>query len=554
MRRFALLMIALLMITASATAQKLPKPVKEAQKSIVSIITFKDGVLLRTGQGVYYGDKGDILSSLSFFADADSAVAVSPDGKVRRIEYISGWNSTYDCVKARVKWDKKIVSLDVDSTAVTEGTQLYMTAYGVKKSGEITPVTISKVDNLSQHHYYTLTHALKQHELSLPLVNERGSIAALMQQSARGDTINSYAVSASLIASEKVNAINYNSNAITSVTAIPCMLPEVQSEALTALHVQKLRGNTPELLDRINDYMEMFPDTYDGELLMAEYYASEGNMENAEGYWTAALKKSGKPDDVHYNRAKTLAATATDSTMLGEALCSIDAAIAIERQPFYIQQRGNILFALQKYSDALACYEELATTNLQSIDNIALAADCKERLGDFDGAIMLIDSIVNMNANMAPSVQAPWIIKRAVLNHTAGNYRKAVFDYNSYEKMFAGNLNALFYFTREQAEYNAKMFQQALNDIETALYLEPENTDYLIEKGRLCLRVNMIDEALRTLEKAEKIAPENLDVHYIAGRCHMQKGDKEAARMAFEKAAALSHPDAENMLKKLKEL
>ena len=112
-------------------------------------------------------------------------------------------------------------------------------------------------------------------------------------------------------------------------------------------------------------------------------------------------------------------------------------------------------------------------------------------------------------------------------------------------------LNARFYFLREQAELNAKMYQQALNDIETAIYLSPEEPLYYLEKGMLCYRVKMTAEGIRALEKAKELAPSSSDIYYLLGRLYMQGGDKVLAGENLEKAHSLGHPDAEKQLKAL---
>ena len=114
-----------------------------------------------------------------------------------------------------------------------------------------------------------------------------------------------------------------------------------------------------------------------------------------------------------------------------------------------------------------------------------------------------------------------------------------------------GRLGANFYYLREQAELGAKMYRQALNDIDTAIYLEPQNVAYYIEKGLLCYRVRLSDEGIRTLKEAEAFAPMASDVHYLLGRLHIQKGEDGVALPYLRKAVELGHPDAEAVLNSL---
>ena len=114
-----------------------------------------------------------------------------------------------------------------------------------------------------------------------------------------------------------------------------------------------------------------------------------------------------------------------------------------------------------------------------------------------------------------------------------------------------GRLGANFYYLREQAELSAKMYRQALNDIDTAIYLEPQNVAYYIEKGLLCYRLKLSDDGIMTLKEAEGIASSAPDVHYLLGRLHIQKGENEAALPYLKKAIELGHPDAQAVLDSL---
>jgi tetratricopeptide (TPR) repeat protein len=92
------------------------------------------------------------------------------------------------------------------------------------------------------------------------------------------------------------------------------------------------------------------------------------------------------------------------------------------------------------------------------------------------------------------------------------------------------------------------MYQLALNDLDTAISLAPDNVAYYIEKGLLCYRVKLSDEGIRTLKEIEEVAPTVSDVHYLLGRLYIQKGDTAKARPCLERALELGHPDAEAVI------
>lgn len=550
-----LLLVLSLLPCLSVMADKYPKAVANSRKAVVSIITFKNGELQRSGLGVFAGEAGELFSSYSLFLNIDSAVAIDPAGKVRNITHVMGANELYDCIKLRVDWDKKISSMPIVDGSCIAGTSLFMVSYGAKKSGPIEPQTIIGVDTISGHFYYSFDVRPRPDRLSAPLVNSNGELVALVQPSA-GDTTKNYAISASFFTDMKISSVNYNSEIFRNL-GIRRALPSSQSEAFTCLHLSKM-ANSDDYDVTLDDYIATFPDSYEGYLLLAErLYLSEKETEKADAAWEQALKLSEKPDNVYYSRASTLlAATNIDSsdslqvlTNMKAALEYYDKAISVSAEPLYVLQKGDLLFRLGDYSSAFDCYTSVYNTNMCDADLVLKAAKCKENLGEYDAALAQIDSLVPLLGN---DYIAPSYLIKAQMEYRLGRYRDAVVDYNRFEENNKAALSAQFYFMREQAEYKAKMFQPALNDIETAIYLQPENIVYLIEKARLCYRVNLIDEAMRVLSDAQSLSPENPDVFYLKGRCHIIKGDKVSASECLFKAKEYGHPDADNILESLK--
>ena len=96
------------------------------------------------------------------------------------------------------------------------------------------------------------------------------------------------------------------------------------------------------------------------------------------------------------------------------------------------------------------------------------------------------------------------------------------------------------------------MYQQALNDIDRAIYEDDSNVSYYIEKGMLCYRVKYTEEGIRAMLEARELAPDVADVYYLLGHLYQQGGQGEKAKEAFKKALSLGHQDAENQLKIIK--
>lgn len=544
-----------MLFVLTLSAAKEPKKVSATKNSVTTILVYSDGSLLRNGTGVYSG-AGELLASYSLFLGADSAVAITPDGKSRIVQRIVGANELYDCIKLRTASDKKQQSLPLAAAAASEGDVLYLVSYGAKKSGKIEPIKVTSVSNIGGTSYYTFSFTMQERYLSAPVVNENGELVALMQQSA-GDTITSYAVGASLAASLATTSLTYSSDLYKKI-GIPVALPPAQKEALTTLYL--LRGhaythNSDRYLLPLDEYQSLYPDCYEGHLMRAEYLAlADSALERAREEWGKALRVTEKPDDVHYNIAKVYATmlsrtSESDGLQLRDsAIVHITKAVDIKPEPLYIQYKAELLYAKGDYVSSFDCYQALSNTNLAGAYVFVAASRCKEALEEWDEAIAYMDSAVNTFGEEATSFAAPYIINRAMLKQRAKRYREAVVDYNAYAALREDKLNANFYYSREQAEYEAKMYKQALDDIEMALYLQPDELLYLIEKGRLCYKVKLIDEALAALIRASEISDDNPDAHYMIARCYMIKGDKAAAKASMLRAKELGHFDADARL------
>lgn len=558
MKRLGLLLLLVCLSAISANADKLPKGVEKARQSVATVVTYRQGVMLHNGTAVFAGEKGDVLSSHSLFVGADSAVVIDSKGVVRPVKYILGVNDMFDCIRVRVAADKKLKPLTVSALPVVAGETLYQLGYGVGKGGFAEAVDVEKIDSVYSSAYYTLSKPMEQRLAALPLVNGNGELVAVMQEAAFGDTINSYAIGASLISRLAVTVPVYGKGYYPSM-GIRTALPQNKEEALSCLYMQTIVGDSISYRDVIDDFIALYPDSYEGYVSRAEYEAVMlRDLDAANQSWNKAFKLAVNPAEVHYGKAKAINSILLQGDFVSHEMLSkenvlseIDKAIAADRQSLFINAKADILFSHGNFIAAAECYESLATTDMRSAEVFAKAAQCYRAVEDYGKSVAMLDSAVNCFDKASEKAAAPYVLTRALVNAAAGKHRNAVFDYNRYEELMNGRLGANFYYLREQAELGAKMYRQALNDIDTAIYLEPQNVAYYIEKGLLCYRVRLSDEGIRTLKEAEAFAPMASDVHYLLGRLHIQKGEDGVALPYLRKAVELGHPDAEAVLNSL---
>jgi tetratricopeptide (TPR) repeat protein len=89
------------------------------------------------------------------------------------------------------------------------------------------------------------------------------------------------------------------------------------------------------------------------------------------------------------------------------------------------------------------------------------------------------------------------------------------------------------------------LFDNAIEEYERALNLEPENNDILVNLGAACLQKGLSDRAIRLLSKALKADPDNSLALYNIGKAFVYQDDFESALLAFERALELLPEDLE---------
>jgi len=195
----------------------------------------------------------------------------------------------------------------------------------------------------------------------------------------------------------------------------------------------------------------------------------------------------------------------------------------------------------------------LTNTNIRNPELFYEAANCKSMLkAPQEETIALLDSAISLFAKPYSLDAAPYFLYRAAALEAKGEYRKAVQDYNQYDSLLVGRLGADFYYRREQCEVKARQFQQALDDLDTAIRMAPREPLYLAEKASLQLRLNMKEEALAAANQAIALDPEYGDAYLVRGLAQIQLKKKKEGLQDFEKALQLGNEQAQQLIDKYK--
>lgn len=547
-------------------AQELPKWAENARKAVFSIVTYtKDGQILSTGNGFYIDEQGTGVSDYSLFKGAERAIIITANGKELPVKYMMGANDMYDVVKFKTDFDKKAEALQPATLPSSTGETVYLVPYSTQKSSKGQTGTIAKVDTIGeQQYYYTLTMQTTEKTVSCPIMNAAGQVVGMIQKNNDSESKESFAIGIRYLTDLTINALSVNDLVLNSI-GIKKGLPEDESQALVYLYMASGVYAPNQYFDLLNDFISQYPNNMEGYLRRATYYINIGDdthyalaVEDLKKMLDVAEKK----DEAHYNIAKLIYSYQLNigdkkpyaSWTFDYALNEINEALAITQEPIYYQLQGDIYFAMQKFTEAYTAYDKVNKSKLASAATFYSAAKAKELIEGTDKkeVIALMDSAIAFYPKPYGKDAAPYLYERARIKSDMEDYRGAVTDYNDFYDAMLGQTSAEFHLIRSQAELNCRMYQQAINDINKAVELDPNNVTYWVEKGGIHIRVNQAAEAIQALTRAIKMDPENAPAYRMLGYAQIQNKEKDKGLANLQKAKDLGDEVADGLLQKYK--
>ncbi len=550
------LIVSLLCVCCSlgAFAQKW---LSKARKAVCTVTVYdKDGKMMNTGNCFFIDEKGTALSDYALFKGAYSADVVNGKGDKYKVDFILGASELYDVVKFHVATGKDKMEFLTPGTAVVNE-KVYLMPYATQNTKTCATGTVkevSKVDSL--YHYYTFALPASAKQVSCPVMNEQGNVVGLMQRFKDTPADICYGLDTRYEAKLLVGAMSVNDYNLNDIH-IRKALPSTPTEAEVFLMMKQPSVTPAEYLELVNQYIAQFPEDMNGYLRRATYYINEKKYAEAEQDMQTYADLNPQKDDAHYNIGRLLYnlclyrpdAKYKDWTM-DKALAETNEAYSMKTNPVYLSQKGDILFAQKKYKEAYDCFIGVTKTPLRSAASFFSASRCLQMAGDSISRIMALqDSAVNCFTKPYPNEAAPYILNRALMRSSIGQYRPAVEDFNEYEHIMAGNVNDEFYYNRSVAEMQCRMYQQAIDDIVEALERNKNVLAYRVQEASLYVLANEIDKALAAAKAAVALDAKSADAYRLLGYCQAKKGLKSEALTNLNKAKELGDTNAEKIIK-----
>lgn len=532
------------------------KQVKKAAAAIFSLTTFKtDGTLLASTNGVFISDNGEAISAFYPFVGADSAVVIDTNGNALPVDVIIGANELYDVCKFKV--NGKTTPIKIASTPSMNGEKVWMLGYSIKNQ-DAKQVPIQKTELfMDKYTYYIFSSETPENMEGCPFVNAKGELIGILQHANHSE--GTHAVDAHFMKDMQINNGLSLADPVLRQTTIRTQLPAKEEDALVTLMMAS-EQNKKNYLKYIQDFKRSFPHAVDGYAAQARQYANKKEFAKAATEMETAIQNVHKKDAAHAEYAKIIfhqQLFQPDSTYLAwsldKALAEAQKAYEINPLPAYQHQQAQIIYSKGNYQKAYDMFLALTKTNLRSGELFYEAAQAKAQLKANQAEILsLLDSAVAACPQPLTPIAAPFVLARGAAYDQAGDYKKAIMDYNRYDTLMLGRANHEFYYTRFNCNVKLRRYQQALNDIAHAAVLNRQEPTYLAEMASLQLKVNYIDDALKTAELCIGIAPNYPDIYLIKGLALIQKKQKKLGIEAFEKAKQLGDKRAQDYIDKYK--
>lgn len=558
----------------NATRQTQVEP-KKAYKAVLNVITYKaDGSVLRSGYGFYISEDGTGVAPYSLFEDAARAEVFDFAGKRSAVTRILGANSTYDLVTFQTAAEKKCEYFDPAQTATPAvGATLYLRKYTTDKKDPTAKANVTKADAYGKYKYYHISAENTAPNMGCPLFNEDGALVGIVQPNVEDSATEACAIDARFVPTLSISATSALNSDLRAIH-IPKALPSNAKDALTYIYMLGNADST-ELATALNDFIATFPEKVEGYVQRATFFANHRLYDQCEADFAEALTRAEaedatmKADEVHNEFSKIIFQKAVYSPQppykdwtLDRALAEAEQAFSLNPSPNYLLQQGRCLFSKKDFQKAYEKFYQICSSpqfdagwspTAQTETWYYAAQSLELAGGDSLQVLAMMDSVINNLPTPLTPATAQYLLERARRLEKAGQYRKAVFDYNQYETVVGPkNLNAYFYFIREQAELKAHMYQQALDDIRTAAILSPEDPNYKIEEALILLQTGLYKEAIAACKKLLQTVPENPDCYKIIGIANGELGNKQEALSALNKAKSLGDPTVDQFLEKYK--
>lgn len=295
-------------------------------------------------------------------------------------------------------------------------------------------------------------------------------------------------------------------------------------------------------------------------VLRADINLALGNETGALSDWKSAIKINPNYSSVYESRADYYC----QKEMYDESDADYAMCCKLESDsPLGFLGLGRNALYKENYSDAVNYFTQAIKLDPEYSQSYAFRADASMNIGNISEAIDDIIKALEIDCNEKASVlllhiEEPnintlisklkiqqnkqpesdyWPYYIGVVNELSGKYSKAI---DAYMQSIALQPDALAYY-RICCCYEALgLFEPALENLNYAIELEPDDDDYVSEKADILYDLGRVDEALQAYDQFIKNNPEFYGGYYRRGFIKDNIGDYEGAIEDYSLAIVLN--------------
>ena len=246
--------------------------------------------------------------------------------------------------------------------------------------------------------------------------------------------------------------------------------------------------------------------------------------ENGETLWSHVIKFEGKTNSLPYwNRGQ------------------------------YYRSKGDYDRSLQDYSQAVTINPknpELFNSRGKTYFDMAMSGKYKQQEGEFiQKAMSDYNTALQATTDAKPKVKSEVLINRGAANGAVKNFNQALNDLNEGIKLDPENENG--YLNRSLVYFNLGKYEETIADYTSYLKYKPNSANIHYERGMLRRSLNRNQDAIEDLSIAIKLDPTQPLSYLERARAFAQSGNTDAARKDYQRAQQmgiqLSPKDVEMM-------
>lgn len=306
---------------------------------------------------------------------------------------------------------------------------------------------------------------------------------------------------------------------------------------LATLYIE--RGEAEKAILELEEYHSENPESAASLNLYGRSYGVSGDLETAEGLFNKALLIDAGAIKPRMNLAKVFLQRGDEAratTYLKEVISLDQGQVAAYYSLATIESRSGRL------EEALKVYQDLVKIKPDQIEAHYMSGLLQMELGRPDAALQVVDTISAAFPGRAEGTRLKGIILSQQRDYAAAKV--------ALEKSLTQERHLLTYFFLGLSYYGLDQYEQALNQFQGALDLNPDFERARILVAMTLLKQKRVDDAVIEIRKVLRANPASAYAHNILGSALLSRGDYDDGMAELQRATELDPTLADAHLKR----